>query len=81
MFIITNSVKEKVEKIAGITRIKLGQELDIIEKDTFRFCFIVDFPMYELNDEGKIDFAHNPFSMPQISKEDIDKVDPLTIKA
>ena len=81
VFIITNSVKDKAEKIAGITRIKLGQELDIIEKDTFRFCFILDFPMYELNDEGKIDFAHNPFSMPQISKEDIDKVDPLTIKA
>ena len=81
VFIITNSVKEKAEKIAGITRIKLGQELDIIEKDTFRFCFIVDFPMYELNDEGKIDFAHNPFSIPQISKEDIDKVDPLSIKA
>ena len=81
VFIITNNVKDKAEKIAGITRIKLGQELDIIEKDTFRFCFIVDFPMYELNDEGKIDFAHNPFSMPQISKEDIDKVDPLTIKA
>ena len=81
VFIITNSIKEKIEKIAGITRIKLGQELDIIEKDTFRFCFIVDFPMYELNDEGKIDFAHNPFSMPQISKEDIDKVDPLSIKA
>ena len=81
VFIITNGIKEKAEKIAGITRIKLGQELDIIEKDTFRFCFIVDFPMYELNDEGKIDFAHNPFSMPQISKEDVDKVDPLTIKA
>ena len=81
VFIITNSVKEKSEKIAGITRIKLGQELDIIEKDTFRFCFIVDFPMYELNDEGKIDFAHNPFSMPQISKEDITEVDPLSIKA
>ena len=81
VFIITNSVKEKAEKIAGITRIKLGQELDIIEKDTFRFCFIVDFPMYELNDEGKIDFAHNPFSMPQISKEDIDKVEALSIKA
>lgn len=81
VFIITNNVKEKAEKIAGITRIKLGQELDIIEKDTFRFCFIVDFPMYELNDEGKIDFAHNPFSMPQISKEDITVVDPLSIKA
>ena len=81
VFIITNSVKEKAEKIAGITRIKLGQELDIIEKDTFRFCFIVDFPMYELNDEGKIDFAHNPFSMPQISKEDITEVDPLSVKA
>jgi aspartate--tRNA ligase len=81
VFIITNSVKEKAEKVAGITRIKLGQELDIIEKDTYRFCFIVDFPMYELNDEGKIDFAHNPFSMPQISKEDITLVDPLSIKA
>ena len=81
VFIITNSVKEKAEKITGITRIKLGQELDIIEKDTFRFCFIVAFPMYELNDEGKIDFAHNPFSMPQISKEDITEVDPLSIKA
>ena len=81
VFIITNSVKEKAEKIAGITRIKLGQELDIIEKDTFRFCFIIDFPMYELNDEGKIDFAHNPFSMPQISKEDITEVDALSIKA
>lgn len=81
VFIITNSVKDKAEKIAGITRIKLGQELDIIEKDTYRFCFIVDFPMYELNDEGKIDFAHNPFSMPQISKEDITEVDPLSVKA
>lgn len=81
VFIITNNVKDKAEKIAGITRIKLGQELDIIEKDTYRFCFIVDFPMYELNDEGKIDFAHNPFSMPQISKEDITEVDPLSIKA
>lgn len=40
-------------------------ELDLLEKDVYKFCFIVDFPMYELSDEGTIDFNHNPFSMPQ----------------
>ena len=56
---------EKAQKIAGLVRIELGKKLDLIEKGVYKFCFIVDFPMYELSDEGTIDFSHNPFSMPQ----------------
>lgn len=57
---------EKAAKLAGKVRIKLGEELDLLEKDCFKFCWITDFPFYELNEEtGKIDFSHNPFSMPQ----------------
>ena len=54
-----------VQKIAGAVRIELGNRLDLLEKNVYRLCYIVDFPMYELSDEGKIDFNHNPFSMPQ----------------
>ena len=71
----------KAVKIAGGVRIKLGQELDLIEKNTYRFCFIVDFPMYELTDEGTIDFNHNPFSMPQGGLEALNTKDPLDIYA
>ena len=54
----------KAQKIAGLVRIELGKRLDLIEKNIFKFCWIVDFPMYEYNeDEDKIDFNHNPFSM------------------
>ena len=56
---------EKAQKIAGGVRIELGKRLNLIEKDIYKFCWIVDFPMYELSDEGTIDFNHNPFSMPQ----------------
>ncbi|SMF21794.1 aspartyl-tRNA synthetase [Tistlia consotensis] len=67
---------------AGQVRSKLGQELDLIEKDAFRFCWIVDFPMYELDEEtGKIEFSHNPFSMPQGGLEALETMDPLEIKA
>jgi len=53
-------------KLAGKVRTKLGIELDLLEKDCFKFCWVVDFPFYELNEEtGKLDFSHNPFSMPQ----------------
>lgn len=56
----------KAAKLAGKVRTKLGTELDLIEKDCFKFCWVVDFPFYELNEEtGKLDFSHNPFSMPQ----------------
>src|SRR6185437_13548668 len=58
--------REEAEKFAGSVRTRLGQELDLVERDAFRFCWITDFPMYEFNEElGKIDFSHNPFSMPQ----------------
>ncbi|MEX1107907.1 MAG: aspartate--tRNA ligase [Dongiaceae bacterium] len=69
-------------KFAGIVRTRLGEELGLIEENAFRFCWIVDFPMYELNDDTKkIEFSHNPFSMPQGGLEALEKQDPLTIKA
>ena len=71
----------KAQKIAGGVRIKLGNDLDLLEKDVYRFCFIVDFPMYELSDEGTIDFNHNPFSMPQGGMEALMNKDPLEIYA
>ncbi|WP_341789547.1 aspartate--tRNA ligase [Rickettsia endosymbiont of Polydrusus tereticollis] len=58
--------KDKAAKLAGKVRIKLAEELDLLKKDCFEFCWITDFPFYELNEEtGKVDFSHNPFSMPQ----------------
>ena len=72
---------ETAQKIAGLVRIELGKRLDLIKKDVFKFCFIVDFPMYELSDEGKIDFNHNPFSMPQGGMEALLTKDPLDILA
>jgi len=71
-------------KFAGLLRTKLGEELadDLrIDKEQFAFCWIVDFPMYELNDEGKIDFSHNPFSMPQGEMEALETKNPLDILA
>ena len=73
--------KDKATKIAGGVRIKLGQEFYLLEKNVYKFCFIVDFPMYELSDEGTIDFNHNPFSMPQGGMEALENKDPLEIYA
>ena len=72
---------EKAQKISGNVRIELGKRLELIEKDIFKFCWIVDFPMYELSDEGTIDFNHNPFSMPQGGLEALNTKDPLDIYA
>lgn len=72
---------EQAQKIAGGVRIKLGTELDLLEKNIYKFCLIVDFPMYELSDEGKIDFNHNPFSMPQGGMEALLTKNPLDIYA
>ena len=69
------------QKIAGLVRIELGNRLDLIEKNVYKFCFIVDFPMYELSDEGTIDFNHNPFSMPQGGLDALNNQDPLDILA
>jgi aspartyl-tRNA synthetase len=69
-------------KIAGLVRIKLGQDLNLIDNSIYKFCWIVDFPMYELDSEtGKIEFSHNPFSMPQGGLSALENQDPLTIKA
>jgi len=68
--------------LAGQVRIKLGNDLNLIKKDRFEFCWVVDFPMYEWNeDEKRVDFSHNPFSMPQGGLEALETKDPLTIKA
>jgi len=69
-------------KLAGLARTRVAEQLDLIEKDAFRFCWIVDFPMYEYNDEQKkVDFSHNPFSMPQGEMEALETKDPLDILA
>ena len=72
---------EKAQKIAGGVRVELGKRLELIEKDIYKFCWIVDFPMYELSDEGTIDFNHNPFSMPQGGLEALKNKNPLDIYA
>ncbi|MEF3367056.1 aspartate--tRNA ligase [Methylocystis sp. 9N] len=69
-------------KLAGAARIRIGNELGLSKTDVFEFCWIVDFPMYEWNEEDKkIDFSHNPFSMPQGGMEALENQDPLTILA
>ncbi len=74
--------RDEAPKFSGLVRTKLGQELGLIGSGEFRFCWITDFPMYELNEEtGQIDFSHNPFSMPQGEMAALETQDPLTIKA
>lgn len=74
--------EKKAAKLAGLARTKLGQDLEILERDTFEFCWVVDFPMFEENeDTGQIEFSHNPFSMPQGGLEALHKKDPLDINA
>ena len=69
-------------KFAGIARTKVGEELKLIDEDQFALAWIVDFPMFEWNeDEKKVDFSHNPFSMPQGGLEALENQDPVTIKA
>ena len=70
----------KAIKFANVLRNELGKRLELIDENAFAFCWVVDFPFYELDDDGKIEFSHNPFSMPQASIEEIAK-DPLSIKA
>ncbi|MCQ2966225.1 MAG: aspartate--tRNA ligase [Alphaproteobacteria bacterium] len=74
--------KGKVEKFAGQARMHLGEQLDLMEKDVFKFCWITDFPMYEYDEETKqIVFSHNPFSMPQGGMDALVNKDPLEINA
>jgi aspartyl-tRNA synthetase len=74
--------KQIAEKISGLARQKIAKNLDLITKNQFQFCWIIDYPLYQFNEEEKkIDFSHNPFSMPKVSYEDFDKTDPLKIIA
>ncbi|MFL6740644.1 MAG: aspartate--tRNA ligase [Sphingomicrobium sp.] len=74
--------EEEAARLAGLARARVAEQLDLIEKDAFRFCWIVDFPMFEYNEEQKkIDFSHNPFSMPQGELEALESKDPLDILA
>jgi len=81
MFFVCNQPKTTV-RIAGELRTKVGEMLGIIEENAFRFCWIVDYPLYEFDDEAKrVIFSHNPFSMPQGGLEALNTKDPLAIKA
>lgn len=74
--------ESQAAKLAGLARVRVGEQLDLIDKDRFELCWIVDFPFYEYDeDEKKIDFAHNPFSMPQGGLDALNTQDPLTLKA
>jgi aspartyl-tRNA synthetase len=83
VFFSADAKKDRAANLAGYTRTRLGRDLGLINENDFRFCWIVDFPMYEWNeDEKRIDFSHNPFSMPQFDREKflaLDKADRDTI--
>ncbi|MFQ5972208.1 MAG: aspartate--tRNA ligase [Alphaproteobacteria bacterium] len=69
-------------RLAGLARDRIGEELDLIERGQFLFCWVVDYPMYELDEAtGRIDFSHNPFSMPQGGLAALEERDPLEVKA
>jgi aspartyl-tRNA synthetase len=75
-------VPDAAARLAGRARTRIGEDLDLIERQAFRFCWVTDFPMYERNEEtGTLEFSHNPFSMPQGGLEALERQDPLTIKA
>lgn len=80
IFFISDS-KEMTQSIAGKIRTELANKLDLLEKDVFKFCWIVDFPMFELDDNGKIEFSHNPFSMPQGGLDVLKNKNPLEVYA
>lgn len=78
-FIADNEAR--ATELAGQIRMELGHRLNLINEDTFEFCWIVDFPMFELDDHGDLQFSHNPFSMPQGGLEALENEDPLNILA
>ncbi len=81
VFFVCNKEKEAT-KFSGIARQKIAEELKLINEKSFHFCWVTDYPMYEYDEkEKKIDFSHNPFSMPQVEMKEFDKTDPLKILA
>ena len=81
VFFSSGKIKES-ERISGSARQKLGRDLNLIDQSKFEFCWITDYPMYQYDEkEKKIDFSHNPFSMPQVDIKNFDNIDPLSILA
>ena len=80
IFFIADSEKRATE-LAGQIRTELGKRLDLIDEDVFKFCWIIDFPMFELDDHEKLAFSHNPFSMPQGGLDALEHQNPLDILA
>ncbi len=80
IFVIADE-ERMCNKLAGLLRTEVARKMDMIEKNCYKFCWIVDFPMFELNKEGKIDFAHNPFSMPAGGLDALNNQDIFSINA
>jgi aspartyl-tRNA synthetase len=82
LLMIAHADRTTARKLLGAVRVHVGHALQLIEKETYRFCWIVDFPMYERDeDTGAIQFSHNPFSMPQGGLKALETMDPLEVKA
>jgi len=82
IFFSADANETKAAKVLGAMRVKIAEQLNLIEPNVFKFAWIVDYPMYEMNEETRdIEFSHNPFSMPQGGLEALEKQDPLTIFA
>lgn len=81
IFIIADASPKKCYKLAGLLRSEVGEKLGLIDKTRTEFCWIVDFPMFELSDDGKIEFCHNPFNKPKVSVNELTDIDPLQIEA
>lgn len=82
LFFAASAKESEAAKLAGIARTRVATQLGLIEEDSFKLCWIIDFPMYEYDEEAKkVDFSHNPFSMPQGGLEALETQDPLTINA
>jgi len=82
LFVVAHDVAEKAAKVLGSLRNHLGQVLGLLEENCYRFCWIVDFPMFEMNEiSGEVGFCHNPFSMPQGGLEALNTKDPLSVLA
>ena len=81
IFVVADTKRMKAMKLAGLLRNELGERLDIVDKTCFKPCFVVDFPFYEEDDDGKVEFSHNPFSMPQGEMDALKNMKPLDILA
>ena len=81
IFVIADANKKKCYKLAGLLRTQVGEKLNLIDTSRIEFCWIVDFPMFELSDEGKIEFCHNPFNMPKGGMEALNSMNPLDVVA